>query len=130
MLGWLKTLGLEQYAVMLAENGVDLETLRLLTERDLQELGVLLGHRKKLLKAIEEHNVAAAPALLPTATRESKESRKDNQSFRVFSAESSVVSWTDRGERRRFTPELDWTTTGPRRQRRVEGVSCRAIATA
>ena len=62
MLGWLKTLGLEQYAVMLAENGVDLETLRLLTERDLQELGVLLGHRKKLLKAIEELNAAAAPA--------------------------------------------------------------------
>jgi len=44
--------GLEQYVAVFADNGVDLDALRLLTERDLQELGVLLGHRRKLLRAI------------------------------------------------------------------------------
>ena len=51
---WLQQLGLEQYAAVLTENGVDLEAMRLLTENDLQNLGVLLGHRRKLLRAIAE----------------------------------------------------------------------------
>jgi class 3 adenylate cyclase/tetratricopeptide (TPR) repeat protein len=38
---------------VLAENEVDLEALRLLSEHDLQELGIPLGPRKKLLNAIE-----------------------------------------------------------------------------
>ena len=52
MSDWLGTLGLEQYSSVFAANGVDLDSLRLLTEKDLQELGVLLGHRKKLLEAL------------------------------------------------------------------------------
>ena len=50
---WLEAQGLGQYARVLAENEVDLEALRLLSEHDLQELGIPLGPRKKLLKAIE-----------------------------------------------------------------------------
>jgi hypothetical protein len=47
----------------LAKNGVDLEALHLLTEADLEKLGVLLGHRRKLVKAIAEleGGEAAAP---------------------------------------------------------------------
>ena len=51
---WLESLGLEHYAPVFTENGVDIETVRLLTESDLERLGLLLGHRKKLLKAIGE----------------------------------------------------------------------------
>jgi class 3 adenylate cyclase/tetratricopeptide (TPR) repeat protein len=49
---WLRTMDLEDYAPLFESHGVDLRSLPLLTERDLSELGVLLGHRKLLLKAI------------------------------------------------------------------------------
>jgi class 3 adenylate cyclase len=51
---WLRGLGLDQYEATLKENGVDLEVLPDLTESDLEKLGVLLGHRKRLLKAIAD----------------------------------------------------------------------------
>jgi class 3 adenylate cyclase len=50
--GWLRSLGLDRYAESFANNGVDLDALLLLTDADFQELGVLLGHRRKLLRAI------------------------------------------------------------------------------
>ena len=49
---WLRSLNLEQYAAVFQDNGVDTEILPELTEADLEKLGVLLGHRKRLLKAI------------------------------------------------------------------------------
>ncbi|MEE8253728.1 MAG: adenylate/guanylate cyclase domain-containing protein, partial [Hyphomicrobium sp.] len=49
---WLEALGLSQYGTAFAENDVDLEVLPELAESDLEGLGVSLGHRKKLLKAI------------------------------------------------------------------------------
>ena len=51
---WLEGLGLGQYAGVFAENGVDLDALPLLTDGDLEQLGVLLGHRRRLLKALGE----------------------------------------------------------------------------
>jgi class 3 adenylate cyclase/tetratricopeptide (TPR) repeat protein len=51
---WLKALNLERYAAVFEQNGVDLQSLPLLRETDLVELGVLLGHRRILLKAIGE----------------------------------------------------------------------------
>jgi SAM (Sterile alpha motif) domain-containing protein len=41
---WLQTLGLERYARLFAENGVNFEALRLLDESDLEKLGLLLEH--------------------------------------------------------------------------------------
>ncbi len=49
---WLEALGLSQYGTAFAENDVDLGVLPELAESDLERLGVSLGHRKKLLKAI------------------------------------------------------------------------------
>jgi class 3 adenylate cyclase len=49
---WLGELGLERYAAVFEANGVDWESLPLLTERDLSDLGVLLGHRRRLLDAL------------------------------------------------------------------------------
>lgn len=48
---WLNDLGLGQYAETFAENGVDARVLPLLTNDDLRELGVSLGHRKVILAA-------------------------------------------------------------------------------
>jgi class 3 adenylate cyclase/predicted ATPase len=49
---WLYGLGLSQYEQVFRDNAVDEEVLPELGEADLEKLGVLLGHRKKLLKAI------------------------------------------------------------------------------
>src|SRR5512139_3540914 len=63
---WLASIGLGEYAQRFAENGIDLSIVRDLTEQDLKDLGVLLGHRRKLLRAIAEFD-EAAPALTQTA---------------------------------------------------------------
>ncbi|MBV9562168.1 MAG: AAA family ATPase, partial [Bradyrhizobium sp.] len=49
---WLEKLGLADYAPLFEENGIDLSVFPDLTEQDLEKLGVLLGHRRKLLGAI------------------------------------------------------------------------------
>ena len=59
---WLKGLGLERYASVFAEHEVDFDSLRLLTDSDLQGLGLALGPRRKLLNAIAELNGGAALA--------------------------------------------------------------------
>lgn len=51
---WLEKLGLGQYALRFAENGIDLAVLPELTDQDYDRLGVLLGHRRKMLRAIAE----------------------------------------------------------------------------
>ena len=51
---WLASLGLSEYAQLFAENGIDRSVLRDLTDQDLKDLGVLLGHRRKMLRAIAQ----------------------------------------------------------------------------
>jgi class 3 adenylate cyclase len=64
---WLASLGLGGYSQRFAENAIDLSVLRDLTEQDLKDLGVLLGHRRKILRAIAELG-GVAPAPIETAT--------------------------------------------------------------
>ncbi len=59
---WLGKLGLNQYAQAFADNHVDHSVLLDLTENDLQKLGVSLGHRKKLLRAIETLRIESPPS--------------------------------------------------------------------
>src|SRR3982074_1677688 len=78
---WLKKLGLGRYAECGAENGIGRSVLPDLTDQDLEKLGVLLGHRRKLLRSITDLQAiekraqavaAVAPALpgpLDTAER-------------------------------------------------------------
>ncbi|KRR25827.1 hypothetical protein CQ14_28615 [Bradyrhizobium lablabi] len=65
---WLKSIGLSEYAQRFGENGIDLSVLRDLTEQDLKELGVLLGHRRKLLRAIAQLEDAGRPKPAEAAT--------------------------------------------------------------
>src|SRR6202166_3956279 len=51
---WLASIGLGEYAQRFSDNAIDLSVLRDLTEQDLKDLGVLLGHRRKMLRAIAE----------------------------------------------------------------------------
>ena len=66
--GWLRSLGLEQYEAAFHANAVGADVLRDLTDRDLQQLGVLLGDRRKLLRAIAALDGAFAPAIAPRRT--------------------------------------------------------------
>ena len=69
--GWLRGLGLGQFEATFRESEIDFDVLPELTEPDLEKLGVPLGHRKRLLKAIASLGATAAlgpaPAQPPTA---------------------------------------------------------------
>jgi hypothetical protein len=77
---WLQKLGLAEYGERFAENGIDVSVLPHLTDQDLKDMGVLLGHRRKMLAAIGglSSQPAAArapptgtptgPAAIPTAS--------------------------------------------------------------
>jgi class 3 adenylate cyclase len=60
--GWLDNLGMSEYAERFAENKIDVSVLRHLTDQDLKDIGVALGHRRKILAAIAEF-AGAAPAV-------------------------------------------------------------------
>ena len=68
---WLRTLGMSEYAERFAENDIDTSVLRDLTDQDLKELGVSLGHRRKMLRAIAELS-CVAPASPQLALTEPK----------------------------------------------------------
>jgi class 3 adenylate cyclase len=58
---WLEKLGLSEHADRFAENRVDFSVLRDLTDQDLKDIGVVLGDRRKILRAISEL-AGASPA--------------------------------------------------------------------
>jgi SAM domain (Sterile alpha motif) len=51
---WLEKLGMSEYAQRFAENGINIAALPHLTDQDLKDIGVLLGHRRIMLAAIRE----------------------------------------------------------------------------
>jgi len=60
---WLTSIGLGEYAQRFAEEAIDLSVLRDLTEEDLKNLGLPLGHRRKMLRAIAVRGAAAGTEL-------------------------------------------------------------------
>ena len=68
---WLEKLGMSEYTQRFAENRIDFSVLRDLTDQDLKDLGVVLGDRRKLLRAIasletDNSAPAAVAAAAPT----------------------------------------------------------------
>ncbi|MGA9850869.1 MAG: adenylate/guanylate cyclase domain-containing protein [Roseiarcus sp.] len=51
---WLKLHGLDRFTSLFEQNEVDLQTLRLLTDDDLKELGLPFGPRKRILSLLGE----------------------------------------------------------------------------
>ena len=48
---WLASIGLSEYTERFVENAIDFSVLGDLTDQDLKELGILLGHRRKMLRS-------------------------------------------------------------------------------
>src|SRR5262245_6198316 len=69
---WLEKLGMSEYAQRFAENGIEVEALPHLTDQDLKDIGVLLGHRRVMLAAIGKLTGAAPATPEPTARAEPK----------------------------------------------------------
>ena len=61
---WLQKLDLGEYAERFAENKIDISVLPHITDQDLKDIGIPLGHRRKILAAINQ-GVASIP--LPVA---------------------------------------------------------------
>src|SRR6204780_4420967 len=69
---WLEKLGLRQYAERFAENEIDISVLPHLSDQDLKDIGVPLGHRRKILAAITELAGAARATSEPAVQTEPK----------------------------------------------------------
>jgi class 3 adenylate cyclase/predicted ATPase len=77
---WLEGLGLGQYTAIFEENAIDPGILPDLTETDLEKLGVALGHRKRMLRAIaglaaqeQARTIAAPPLAAPVSEGERRQ---------------------------------------------------------
>jgi class 3 adenylate cyclase len=78
--GWLRGIGLEQYAQTFRDNAIDADVVRDLTDDHLRELGLSLGARLKLLRAVATLGTGeqppASPEITPTAPRIDAERRQ------------------------------------------------------
>ena len=73
---WLEGLGLGQYAELFAENDVDFDILHELADADLKDIGISLGHRKKLLKAIRDLGEAPSGTAAPAEPEQATEAER------------------------------------------------------
>src|ERR1700674_4461355 len=69
---WLEKLDMSEYAERFAENKIDVSVLPHLTDEDLKDIGVALGHRRKILAAITEFAGAAPAVSKPVLAAEPK----------------------------------------------------------
>ena len=78
--GWLRGIGLEQYAQTFRDNAMDADVLCDLTDEHLRELGLPLGPRLKLLRAVAALGTSeqplASPEITATAPRTDAERRQ------------------------------------------------------
>ena len=62
---WLEGLGLGQYARLFRDHAIDPDVLPDLTDGDLEKLGIPLGHRKRILKAVLHLQQGTGPGAPP-----------------------------------------------------------------
>ena len=77
--GWLRSLGLGQYEALFRASEIDADILPELTDVDLEKLGVPLGHRKRLMRAISSLATAeplAAPSVSTSASARADAERR------------------------------------------------------
>src|SRR5215471_5428528 len=109
--GWLQSLGLKQYEAVFRENAIDADVLHDLTEDHLREMGLPLGARLKLLKAISALAPSAEPiGLTPVVApagppADTAERRQVTVMFADWSARRRFQpAWTRRTCARSFRP--------------------------
>jgi class 3 adenylate cyclase len=81
---WLEKLGMSEYAERFAKNGIDVAVLRYLTDQDLEKIGVLLGHRRKMLAAIAELAGAVQAPPQPALTESKHEDTAERRQVTVM----------------------------------------------
>jgi class 3 adenylate cyclase/predicted ATPase len=74
---WLEKLGMSDYNERFAENRIDFSVLRDLTDQDLKDLGIVLGDRRKMLRAIRELGNASVTATVPSTLAATQPARYD-----------------------------------------------------
>ena len=74
---WLEKLGMSEYAQRFAENRIDFSVLPDLTDQDLEKLGVVLGDRRKMLRAVANLEVQSADVVSVAAAAFPKPSPLD-----------------------------------------------------
>jgi class 3 adenylate cyclase/predicted ATPase len=77
--GWLRSLGLSQYEATFRESVIEADIIAELTDNDLEKLGIPLGDRKRLLKAItllRDPTNASVPANLTDVALDAAERRQ------------------------------------------------------
>jgi len=98
---WLRELGLERYEPAFRDNEIDWEVLPELTEGDLEKIGLPLGPRKKLLKAIA--GLSAAPPVGEVAAAEAPGASRQAERRQLTVLFCDLVGSTDLA--RRLDPE-------------------------
>ena len=91
---WLEKLGMSEYAQRFAENGIDVAVLPHLTDQDLKDIGVLLGHRRVMLAAISKLADAAPQHLMPIGRVPSQSSQDTAERRQVTVMFSDLVGST------------------------------------
>src|SRR5947207_8158983 len=105
---WLGRHGLGQYAKTFAENNIDYSVLPDLTEIDLEKLGVSsLGHRKKLLRAIEALTAARQPTGPTTAVSNAAVVRPSLEQHREAEFRQITVMFADLVGSTQLSEKLD-----------------------
>jgi hypothetical protein len=92
--GWLRGLGLGQYEALFRASDIDADILPELTDVDLEKLGVSLGHRKRLLRAISGLTAAetsGAPASAGPQPQDAAERRQLSSRYHVVEYEVEGV---------------------------------------
>src|SRR5271156_1118139 len=83
---WLEKLGMSEYGQCFADNKIDVSVLRHLTDQDLKDIGIPLGHRRKMLAAITEMGTApATPAATPATEPKPQDTAERRQVTVMFS---------------------------------------------
>src|SRR5262245_53406955 len=83
---WLNSIGLGEYAQRFIDNDIDVDVLSELTDQDLEKLGVSLGHRRKLLRAIRQLDHSALSIVQP-ATGSIHQVRPERRQLTVMFAD-------------------------------------------
>jgi class 3 adenylate cyclase len=106
---WLKDLGLGQYAATFRDAAIDADILPDLTDADLDKLGLPLGHRKRLLKAIanlDVTNAAPSSTLAPPTAMADAERRNLAVLFCDLVGSTGIAARLDAEEWREAKNEL------------------------
>jgi hypothetical protein len=99
---WLEQLGMSEYAGCFAENKIDVSVLRHLSDQDLKDIGIPLGHRRKMLAAIVE--LAAEPATLKPEARSEPDTQDDAERRQITVMFPDLVGSTGAKLRRPVPP--------------------------